>query len=110
MAPCGWAAIMAYVPAFAGLKPTGLTPGFQPRIVPFSVENKKRAACIVGNPPLVTPEIMNPPNAPPAILKTTPVGAPPLPSGWTGAGIETTRDCGIPAVLYRVETPAPLSE
>src|SRR4051794_4249361 len=110
MAPGGRAATIAYVPALVGSKPIGLTIGFQPRIVPSSVANKKTAGWNVGNPPAVTPEILNPPSAPPAALKTTPVGVPALPSGWPATGIETTKACGLPAVLYNVETPAPLSE
>src|SRR5690348_3508008 len=102
--------MMAYVPAFAALKPGGFTIGFQPRIVPSSVANRKAAGCEFGRPPPVSPEILNPPEAPPAVVKRTPVGVPPVSSGWPGAGMETTSVCAMPAVLYRVETPAPLSE
>src|SRR5579864_805388 len=44
------------------------------------------------------------------MLKATPVGVPPVPNRSAKLGIETTRDCGVPAVLYRVALPAPLSE
>src|SRR5690349_25027056 len=82
---------------------------FQPRIVPFSVENRKEAGAVMGSPPALKPEIWNPCRAE-AMLKTLPVGAPPFPSGSPGAGMETTRGRGIPCVLCSVETPAPLSE
>src|SRR5262252_10049881 len=100
----------AYVPALVASKPIGFTPGFHPRIVPSSVENRKTAGWVVGWPPLVSPDNLNPPDAPPAVLKTVPVGAPPVPSGCPGAGMETTNGSGVPAVLYKVDTPAPLSE
>src|ERR1700719_1198969 len=44
------------------------------------------------------------------MLKTTPVGAPPVPNRSARLGIETTRPCGVPVVSYRVDTPALLSE
>src|SRR5690348_3409192 len=102
--------MIAYVPAFAGSKPAGFTPGFQPRIVPSSVENKKIAEALTGAPVLLKPEILNPPAAPPLMLKTSPVGVPDDPSGSPGEGMETTSDSGVPAVLYSVDTPALLSE
>src|SRR2546421_7019029 len=102
--------MIAWLRAWAGSKPTGFTAGFQPTIVPSSVAKRKVAAAEVGRPPLVTPEILKTPVAPPAMLKTRPVGAPLAFSGSPGAGIVTTRDCGIPAVLYNVESPTSASE
>src|SRR5258708_19702674 len=101
--------MMPYVPALAGSKPTGFTPGFHPTIVPSSVEKRKRAGAEVAAPALVTPEIMKA-CLPEAVLNTVPVGVPLELSGSPGAGIETTNDCGVPAVLYSVETPLPFSE
>jgi hypothetical protein len=74
----------------------GFTPGFQPEMVPSSVTNKKIAFTFgaTGNAAVG--------------LKTTPAGASvPLPSG---VRIFTTRDCGTPLALYKVERPLPLSE
>src|SRR5438477_3275663 len=83
-------AMIAYLPALAGSNPFGLTPGFQPRIVPSSVAKRKMAGAVVGSPPLVKPEILNACWAgPEAMLKTRPVGAPPDPRGSSDAGIET---------------------
>src|SRR5256885_2724420 len=92
-------AIIAYLPAFAGSNPGGFTPGFHPRIVPSSVENKNAAAAVTGFPEALTPEILKPPDAPPLMLKTSPVGVPAVPSGSPGAGMETTSACGAPGVL-----------
>ena len=58
---------------------------------------------------MFTPVILKAP-WPSAMLKTRPVGVPSEPSGSPGAGMETTRDSGVPAVLCSVETPAPLSD
>src|SRR6266508_928834 len=101
-------AIMACLPAVAGSKPGGFTPGFQPRIVPSSAANRKKAGPDVGVPLPSTPVITNAFCAR-AMLKTRPVGAPDAPCGLPGAGIATTSDSGCPAVLYSVDTLAPLS-
>src|SRR5437764_9243312 len=50
------------------------------------------------------------------MLKTVPVGVPSEPSGWSGEGMLTTRELMstsfplAPGTLYRVDTPALLSE
>src|SRR5205085_11746126 len=90
-------AIIAYVPAFAGSNPTGFTVGFHPRMVPSSVTNRKTAGAVTALPPLLTPEILKAPCAD-AGLKAIPVGVPEAPSGSPGLGIDTTKDCGVPAV------------
>jgi len=81
-------AMIPNVPAVP-VKPFGLTPGFQPTIVPSSVAKRKRAGADVGLSFASTPEIMNPGVEPGrvVILKTVPVGAPLLP---TGVGMLTT--------------------
>src|SRR6185437_2037056 len=89
----------------------GATPGFQPRIVPSSVANRKIAGSVVEAPERFTPVIWKAP-WPAAILKTSPVGVPSFPMGSAGAGpgIKTTSCCGVPAVLCSVAAPAPLSD
>src|SRR5947209_16200508 len=84
------------------------TAGDQPAMVPSSVANRKTAAA----GPLPLAETLNPPLAPPKVLNTVPVGVPSFPRGSAGGGpgIFTTRDCGVPAVLYSVDRPVPLSE
>src|SRR5437667_87785 len=73
------------------------TEGAHAAIVPASVAKMKRA----GAPGLASKSLLP--------LNTTPVGVPgPTPPG--AGGIVTTKDCGVPLVLYRVETPVPLSE
>src|SRR5262245_43062834 len=68
------------------------TVGFQPTIVPSSVAKRKTAEAEISEPSALTPEILNPPLAPPSILKTAPVGVPPLPTFFVpGAGMLTTR-------------------
>src|SRR5262245_42810334 len=91
--------MMAWVPS---------TEGAQPEMVPSSVSNRKTAAA----GPLPLAETLNPPLAPPKVLNTAPVGVPSVPRGSAGGGpgIFTTSDCGVPAVLYSVDTPVPLSE
>src|SRR5580704_6247186 len=72
----------------------GLTPGFQPEIVPSSVAKMKMAALpgarrkSVGLP-----------------LKTTPVGADCVPGAKPGGGTVTTSALGFPLPSYRVEVP-----
>src|SRR5436309_11862456 len=83
----------------------GSTAGFQPEIVPSSVLKMKRAA--PDTPFLETTKPLVP-------LKTTPVGAATVPSGLPlGGGIVTTSGApggkGVPAPLYSVMTPVPLS-
>src|SRR6266852_9302985 len=102
-------AIIACLPCEATGVFGGLTPGFQPRIVPSSAANRNMAGAIVLRPAPLKPETLNA-FWPTAMLKTSPVGAPPVPSGSSGAGIATTRDCGVPSVLYRDDFPAPLSD
>src|SRR5258706_1694556 len=86
-APGGLAAMIAYLPAFAGSNPTGFTFGFHPTIVPSSVAKRKEAGAVTGRFPVVTPEILKAP-CPFAVLKTRPVGVPLAPSGSPGLGIE----------------------
>src|SRR5438552_17170341 len=69
----------------------GDTAGLHPEIVPSSLAKRKRAGPEVV--PLVTTKLVPP-------LNTVPVGAP---------GTFTTRDCGVPLPLYRVETAVSLS-
>src|SRR5712692_5410691 len=80
------------------LKPP--TPGFQPRMVPSSVANRKRALAV--RVPMVTLK------SDAVVLKTVPVGVPPV--GEVGAGIVTTRGTVLPSPRYNVETPALLSD
>src|SRR5258708_10076883 len=83
-------AMIPNVPPFP-VKPSGLTPGFQPTIVPSSVAKRKRAGAIVGLLFASTPEIMNPGlELKVVILKTVPVGAPRLPRRSTVVGMLTT--------------------
>src|SRR5262245_13986673 len=91
--------MMAWVPS---------TEGAQPAMVPSSVANRKAGAA----GPLPLAETLSPPLAPPKVLNTVPVGVPSAPRGAAGGGpgIFTTSDCGVPAVLYSVDTPVPLSE
>src|SRR6476620_5599470 len=103
-------AIIPYVPAFAGSKPGGLTLGFQPTTVPSSVAKRNTAGAEIRAPVLDTPEILKACWLAAALLKTTPVGVPPEPSGSPGVGIETTNDRGAPFDWCNVETPAPLSD
>src|SRR5882672_1199201 len=72
--------------------------GFQPAMVPSSVENRKTERW-----PGTTSK------APLKALKTVPVGAD-APSCPLGGGIVTTRLCASPVPSYRVESPVPLSE
>src|SRR6266516_8160220 len=74
----------------------GFTVGFQPRIVPSSVANKKRLGAEAA--PLLTRKSA-------VALKTVPVGVPAVPSG---AGIVTVRGTFWSAVLYSVDVPVPL--
>src|SRR6266567_8611374 len=110
-------AIMAcvLVPTKVGHVPSvffGPIVGFQPRIVPSSVANRKLAGALDGLPAALQPEIVNAPDA--LCVLTRPVGAPPLPKGSSGVGISTTSDTllSVPlaSVRYSVERPAPLSE
>src|SRR5438477_977716 len=109
--PAGTAMIACVLTLFGPVNPAadGATPGFQPRIVPSSVSNRKTDGAVVGTPALLTPEIMKAP-AVSAILKTSPVGVPSFPMGSAGAGpgMKTTNGCGVPAVLYSVEVPVAL--
>src|ERR1700719_1483254 len=102
-------AIIACLPCEAAGVFGGFTPGFQPRIVPSSAANRKTAGKLTAAPLLFTPAILNAPWAC-AVLKTSPVGAPPVPSGSSGDRIATTSACGVPAVLYSDDFPAPLSD
>src|SRR6267143_6165250 len=87
---------MALPARFLRITVLGFTVGFQPAMVPSSVANKKNAFA------------PGPTRNPGVALKTVPVGADvPVPSG---VGIFTTRACGTPAALYKVERPVPLSE
>src|SRR5207302_3239540 len=98
----------------------GLTAGFQPTMVPSSVANRKAADADVGaGEPVLgleKPLTLNPPVGPPSMLNTVPVGVPEAPNGSTGVGMLTTSGTMpigaplAPGVLYRVETPALLSE
>src|SRR5882672_7044289 len=72
--------------------------GFQPAMVPSSVENRKTERW-----PGTTSK------APLKALKTVPVGAD-APSCPLGGGIVTTRLCASPVPSYKVESPVPLSE
>src|SRR5258706_8147155 len=82
------------------------TAGLHPEIVPSSVAKIKGAA----------PDPMAFETTKPAVpLKTTPVGAAVVPAGLSpGGGIVTTSGVaggkGVPAPLYSVDTPVPLSE
>src|SRR5689334_9263190 len=107
--------MIPYVPAFAGSKPAGLTPGFQPTMVPSSVANKKTAGAEVAWLFASTPLILNPPSVP-SVLNTVPVGVPLFPVGSPGDGILTTSELMLTGVLfrpgtrYRLATPALLSD
>src|SRR5258708_7132287 len=92
-------AIIAYLPAFAGSNPAGLTPGFHPRMVPSSVAKRKMAGALAGFPAALKPDRMNAPGGLGTMLKTAPVGVPPVPNRSARLGIETIRDWGVPAVL-----------
>ena len=59
-------------------------------MVPSSVAKRKTAAAVVGLPCLLTPLTLNPPVAPPSMLKTVPVGVPTVASGSPGLGMLTT--------------------
>ncbi len=71
---------------------TALVPLFQPTIVPSSVEKMNLAGAF------------DPTRKPEVLLKIIPVGAdggaPPA-----GGGIFTINDCGVPLLLYKVESP-----
>src|SRR5579862_8875381 len=78
-------------------------------MVPSSVAKRKTAAAEIGVFALVTPEILKA-CWPAAMLKTAPVGVPVDPKGSAGEGMVTTKVWGVPAELYSVDTPEPLSE
>src|SRR5262245_11440984 len=88
------------------------TEGAQAAMVPSSVANRKTGEA----GPLPLAETLNPPDGPPSILNTVPVGVPSVPRGSAGSGpgIFTTSGlgcgCGTPTELYSVDTPALLSE
>src|SRR6266567_3171101 len=105
-----------FVPTKVGQVPSSLfgpTDPFQPRIVPSSVANRKKAGALDGLPAPLQPEIVNAPDAI-CVLNTRPVGAPPVPKGSSGVGISTTSgtwlSVPLASVRYSVERPAPLSE
>src|SRR6478672_5673035 len=91
----------------------GLTPGFQATMVPSSVTNMNTAPAEAGSPVLEKPLMVKPPVS---VLNTVPEGVPTGFSGSRGVGILTTRGLMAigapfwPGVLYRVDTPALLSE
>src|SRR5260221_6485812 len=78
------------------------TAGLHPEIVPSSVLKMNRA----------TPDVVPLETTKPVVpLKTTPVGAAVVPAGLPpGGGTVTTSGIGVPAPLYSVEKPVPLSE
>src|SRR4029077_2623088 len=80
--------------------------GFQPAIVPSSVANRKKAG-----PETPFFAITKSDELGSKVLNACPVGAAtaPLPAEG-GAGIATTRGCGLPAPSYSVVTPAGLSD
>src|SRR6266581_3946643 len=95
-----------YTPPEAGLAMTAFvtfTFGFQPRMVPSSVAKMKRAAADLESWEITKSLVP---------LNTTPVGVPPV--GAPGAGMVTTKGDltgnACPLALYRVDTPALLSE
>src|SRR5262249_51227115 len=99
--------MVAKVPAFAGSEPVGLTPGFQPTMVPSSVTNRKIAGADVV--PLV---ILKPPPAR-SMLNTVPVGVPLAPVRSPGVGMVAkfwvwvlTIGTGAPVVLNSEVAPA----
>src|SRR5436305_1932804 len=100
------------VPALVGSEPAGLTPGFQPTMVPSSVANRKMAE-VFGLPGVRSKAVLF---GPKAVSKAVPVGVPLFPVGSPGVGMLTTSGpfggggCGWPWPLYRVDTPALLSE
>src|SRR5580704_1184785 len=75
----------------------GLTPGFQPEMVPSSVAKMKMAA-VPGVPGTRRKSVGLP-------LKTTPVGADCVPGAKPGGGTVTTSALGFPLPSYRVEVP-----
>ena len=81
-------------------------------MVPSSVAKRNEAEAVIGAPVGSKPDIGKTGAAGgrvAAMLKTNPVGAPPAPKGSPGAGMETTKDRGVPELSYRVETPASAS-
>src|SRR5262252_5084220 len=103
---------MPWLPALLMSKPAGLTPGFQPTIVPSSVANMNSAGAVAATPLRSKPEILNCCVAAP-VLKTAPVGVPFGFRASAGAGTLTTRGTMLtgapPPMLYSVETPWLLS-
>src|ERR1700751_2022071 len=80
--------------------------GFQPAIVPSSVAKRKKAG--PGAPFF---EITKSGELGSNVLNACPVGAPTAPlAAEGGAGIATTRGCGLPEPSYSVVTPAWLSD
>src|SRR5438876_3685365 len=80
--------------------------GFQPAIVPSSVAKRTKAG-----PELPFSEMTKSGEAGSKVLKAWPVGAATAPTpAEGGAGIATTRGCGLPAPSYSVATPAWLSD
>src|SRR5262249_22623625 len=92
--------MMPYVPALFGSKPIGLTPGFQPTIVPSSVANRNTAGAVAGAPALEKPDSRRPRNVPPSVLNTVPVGVPLAPVGSPGVGMLTTSELMLTGVLF----------
>src|SRR5215471_15450510 len=92
--------------------PVGSMPGFQPMMVPSSVANRNTAGADVVCPAWLGPLIWK--VLPPTLLRTVPVGAPPV--RLTGVGMFTTSGLietvvGVAAgTLKSVDTPALLSE
>src|SRR5215470_11372570 len=92
--------------------PVGSMPGFQPMMVPSSVANRNTAEADVVCPAWLGPLIWK--VLPPMLLRTVPVGAPPV--RLTGVGMFTTSGliatAGLlaPGTLERVARPALLSE
>src|SRR5215469_1338182 len=84
----------------------GLTMGFQPKMVPSSVANRKTAAPDFPPPGSTKSLVLV------LVLNTSPVGVPPLeedvrPGMVTTSGVAVGK--ALPCPLYSVATPAPLS-
>ena len=78
------------------------TLGFHPAIVPSSVANRNKALPVLPVLASVTKKSEG------VVLKTVPVGVPPV--GASGAGMATMSGTAVPSPRYRVETPALLSD
>src|SRR5258708_12762173 len=94
-------AIIAYLPAFAGSNPAGLTPGFHPRMVPSSVAKRKMAGALPRVPAAVKTDRMNAPRGGGGGVENPPPPGAPAPPPTPTPPRPTLPDTGLPPPAFR---------